>query len=180
MRYAVKEFFSYESFHARKKKNQVSTSYLQEEYEIRRQVFFVLWVAQIEKAKDFFADKLHTRASTGKPRKPLSPPGLVYRHKKGTWESQEKEKKRKRPRKARRWLQQRQGSMCPTPSIPFFGSQVFGLRSGPSQLKYRLLHIFSMRKPCAKKVPERDYFTQVEDPAVNPCSEEGPHYCPGV
>jgi hypothetical protein len=31
----------------------------------------------------FFADKLHTRASTGKPRKLLSPPGLVYHHKKG-------------------------------------------------------------------------------------------------
>jgi hypothetical protein len=31
-----------------------------------------------------------------------------------------KEKKRKRPRKARRWLQQRQGSVCPKPIIPFF------------------------------------------------------------
>jgi hypothetical protein len=37
-----------------------------------------------------------------------------------------KEKKRKRPRKARRWLPQRQGSVCPQPRIPFFGSQVFG------------------------------------------------------
>jgi hypothetical protein len=52
-------------------------------YEIRRQVFFVLRVAQIEKAMDFFADELDPRASTGKPRKPFSPPGLVYRHKKG-------------------------------------------------------------------------------------------------
>jgi hypothetical protein len=43
-----------------------------------------------------------------------------------------KEKKRKRPRKVRRWLQQRQGSMCPGPRIPFFGSGVFGFRSGPS------------------------------------------------
>jgi hypothetical protein len=31
-----------------------------------------------------------------------------------------KEKIRKRPRKARRWLQQRQRSMCPKPRIPFF------------------------------------------------------------
>ncbi len=45
---------------------------------------------------------------------------LVYRHKKGTWETQEKEKKRKRPRKVRRWLQRRQGSVSPTPRIPFF------------------------------------------------------------
>ncbi len=65
----------------------------------------------------FFADELHTRASMEKPRKPLSPPGLVYCHKKGTLESHEKKKtkegwsiatrrgrekviKRKRPRKA--------------------------------------------------------------------------------
>jgi hypothetical protein len=54
--------------------------------------FFVLGVTQIKKAKDFFADELHTRATTGKPRKPLSLPGLVYCHKKGTWESQEKKK----------------------------------------------------------------------------------------
>jgi hypothetical protein len=50
-----------------------------------------------------------------------------------------KEKKRKRPRKARRWLQRRQGFVCPTPRILFFGSRVFGLRSSPSRLKYRLL-----------------------------------------
>jgi hypothetical protein len=30
------------------------------------------------------------------------------------------EKKRKRPRKARRWLQQMQRSMCPKPRIHFF------------------------------------------------------------
>ncbi len=48
-------------------------------------------------------------------------------------------KEKKRPRKARRWLLQRQGSVCPTPRIPFFGSQVFGLGSSPSRLKYRLL-----------------------------------------
>jgi hypothetical protein len=48
-------------------------------------------------------------------------------------------KKRKRPRKARRWLPWRQGSMCPQPRMSFFGSRVFGLGSGPSCLKYRLL-----------------------------------------
>jgi hypothetical protein len=133
------------------------------EYKIRSWVFFVLQVAQIKKAKDFFGDELHTRASTGKPRKPLSPPGLVYRHKKGTWEGQEKkktkegekvarqgwsiatrrgrekEKKRKKPRKAKRWLQRRQDCVCPQPRISFFGSRVFGFGSGPSCLKYRIL-----------------------------------------
>jgi hypothetical protein len=47
--------------------------------------FFVLRVAQFKKAKDFFTVKLHTRASTGKPRKPLNPPRKgVCRHKKGS------------------------------------------------------------------------------------------------
>jgi hypothetical protein len=31
-------------------------------YKIRPWVFFVLWVAQVKKAKDFFANELHTRA----------------------------------------------------------------------------------------------------------------------
>ena len=50
-----------------------------------------------------------------------------------------RKKKGKRPRKARRWLPQRQGSVSPQPRISFFGSQVFGFGSGPSCLKYRLL-----------------------------------------
>ncbi len=50
-----------------------------------------------------------------------------------------RKKKRKRPRKARRWLLQRQGSVCPQPRISFIGSQVFRFGSGPSRLKYQLL-----------------------------------------
>ncbi len=69
--------------HARQVRVQVATRLC------RRRIFF-LRVASRKKAKDFFADELRTRASTGKPRKPSSPPGLVYRHKKGTSESQEK------------------------------------------------------------------------------------------
>jgi hypothetical protein len=49
---------------------------------------FVLRVAQVKKAKDFFSDELHTRARTWKP---LSPPGLVYCQKKG---GREKDKKK--------------------------------------------------------------------------------------
>jgi hypothetical protein len=85
----------------------------------------------------------------------------------------EKEKKKKRPRKARRWLQQRQGSVCPTPRIPFFGSRVFGLRSGPSWLKYQLLRDLVYKEAmckgssgngllyAAKAVPSKDYFTHL-------------------
>ncbi len=42
----------------------------------------------------------------------------------------------------------------------FFGSQVVVFTSNPSRLKYWLLIPFYMRKPCAKAVPETDYFTQ--------------------
>ncbi len=50
------------------------------------------------KRRIFFSDELHTRARTWKP---LSPPGLVCRQKKGGREKEKKkkEKKRRRPRK---------------------------------------------------------------------------------
>jgi hypothetical protein len=50
-----------------------------------------------------------------------------------------RKKKRKRPRKARRWLPRRQGSMCPQPRISLFGSRVLGFGSGRSCLKYWLV-----------------------------------------
>ncbi len=94
-------------------------------------------------------------------------------------------KKRKRPRKARRWLPRRQGSVCPQPRMSYFGSRVIGFGSGPSCLKYRLLRdLFYEEAMCegssgnglpyaVKAVPWKDYFTQVEDPAAKHCSEEG-------
>jgi hypothetical protein len=108
--------------------------YRQATYKIRRRVFLSCESLKSRKQRILFTDKLHTRAST---RKPLSPPGLVCRQKKGGREMKRKEKKR--PRKARRWLLRRQGSVCPKPRISFFGSRVFGFGSGPSCLKYRLL-----------------------------------------
>ncbi len=105
--------------------------------------FFVLRVAQVKKAKDFFNDELHTRAvevreakeAVESARSGLSPQkGEVRKKRKEKKKTKEggllpqegdvrktrKEKKRKRPRWARRWLQQRQGSVCPKPRIPFF------------------------------------------------------------
>jgi hypothetical protein len=79
--FAVKEFFSYKLLNARKEEKS-STDELPTRFAV--EVFFVLRVAQVNKAKDFFTDELHTRASTVKPRKPSSPPGLGYRHKKVT------------------------------------------------------------------------------------------------
>ncbi len=101
------------------------------------------------------------------------------------WES--REEKGKRPRKARRWLQWRQRSVCPKPRIHFFGSR--GLGRDPSRLKYRLLCYFYMRKPCVKEVPETNYlmqqkqylkratFWRLKIPLQSICSKEGPHYC---
>ncbi len=87
------------------------------------------------------------------------PRKVVCRHKKGTLR---RFKKRKRSRKARRWLPRRQGSVCPQPRNFFFGSRVLGSErpvlfdvSAPTRLK-------STRKPCAKEVPETDYLTQQE------------------
>ncbi len=188
-RFAVEDFFSYKSFHAKKEKNWVLTSYLQEEYEIGRWVFLSFVSLKTRKQRIFLPTSyIQEQLKYGKPRKPLSPPGLVCHHKRGTWERKEKdqrrwsvatkggrekekkktkegglspqegdvrktrkEKKRKRPRKARRWLKRRQGSVCPTPRIPFFGSRVFGLRSGPSRLKYRLLQDLVYKEAMCKR-----------------------------
>jgi hypothetical protein len=110
-----------------------------------------------------------------------------------TRRGQEKEKKRKRPRKARRWLQQRQGSVCPKPRIPFFlFTSIWGLEAARLGWSIGSYKTWSTRKPCAKEVPEmdyfmqqkqylkKDYFTHVEDPTAKHCSKEGLHYCPGA
>jgi hypothetical protein len=76
-----RRIFSYESLDARKEEKS-STDELRTRFAV--EFNFVLRVAQSRKAKDLFSHELHTRASMGKPRKPSSPIGLVYRHKKGT------------------------------------------------------------------------------------------------
>jgi hypothetical protein len=111
--------------------------------------FFILQVPQVKKAKDFFTDKLHTRAVEVREAKEavesaraslLPQKGDVRKKSKEKKKTKEgglppqegdvrkirKEKKRKRPRKARRWLLRRQGSVCHQPRIPFFCSRVFG------------------------------------------------------
>jgi hypothetical protein len=112
------------------------------------------------KQRIFFADELHTRANTGKPRKPLSPPGLVYRHKKGTWESQEKEKKRKRPRRQEGGSSEGKVPCALHQEFLFLVHEYLGFeaaRLGWSIVSYKT---WSTRKLCAKEVPETDYITQ--------------------
>jgi hypothetical protein len=83
-------FLSYESLNSRKAKDFLPTSYLQGQW-------------KYGKAKEAIES-----ARAG-----LSPQKRDAR-------KSRKEKKRIRPRKARRWLQRRQGSVCPKPRIPFF------------------------------------------------------------
>ncbi len=70
----------------------------------------------------------------------------------------------------------------------FFLLTSIGVLRDPSRLKYRLLHYFLTRKPCAKEVPEMDYLTQQKQylkrttirslkiPLRSICSKEGLHY----
>ncbi len=70
----------------------------------------------------------------------------------------------------------------------FFWFTSIGVLRDPSRLKYRLLHYFFTRKPCAKEVPGTDYLTQQKQylkrttlrrlkiPLRSICSKEGPHY----
>jgi hypothetical protein len=168
-KFAVKEFFSYELFHARKKKNRVPTRYLQEEHKIRRSrylqeehkirqwVFFVLRVAQFRKAKDFFCRRATYKGKYGKAKEAVESVRAGLSPQKGDVRNSRKEKD-----------QGRQEGGSSEGKVPralhkeflFFGSRVFGFRSGPARLKYWLLRFFSTRKPCAKEVPEKDYFTQ--------------------
>jgi hypothetical protein len=50
-----------------------------------------------------------------------------------------KRKEKKKTKAGKKVAPAKARFLCPTPRIPFFCSRVFGLRSGPSRLKYRLL-----------------------------------------
>ncbi len=66
-----------------------------------------------------------------------------------TQEGDVRMKKRKRPRKARRWL--REGKVpCALNQDFFFGSRVFGFGSGTSRLKYRLLRDLVYKEAMCK------------------------------
>ncbi len=113
-----------------------------------------------------------------------------------TRRGREEEKKRKRPRKARRWLHQRQGSVCSTPRIPFFWFTSIWVWKRPVSVEVSAPAFFFTRKPCAKEVPEIDYtlegllyapiqrkrylkrttLRRLKIPLRSIRSEEGPHY----
>ncbi len=159
-----KNFFSYESLNARKEERRAT-------YKIRRQVFFCPTSCSSQESEGFLFRRATYKGTykeavesaraglspqKGDVRKKIKRPRkVVCRHKKGTWEKHEKEKKRKRPRKARRWLPQRQGSVCPQPRISFLVHEYLGLKA--ARLVWSIGSCIVTRKPCAKEVPEMDY-----------------------
>ncbi len=113
-------------------------------YKIRRRVFFVLRVAQVKKAKDFFTNELHTRAGSTRSQEAVESAraGLSPQ------EGDVRKKKRRRPRKARRWLPRRQVSVCPQPRILFLVHEYLGSErpvsfevSAPTRLSLHGSHV---------------------------------------
>ncbi len=115
----------------------------------------------------------------------------------------EKVKKRKRPRKAKRWLQRRQGSVCPKPRIPFFWFTSIWIWkwpvsveiSAPTRLGLRGSHVrrkfrkrTTLRSESStlkgllyapfqqKQYLKRTTLRRLKIPLRSICSEEDPHY----
>ncbi len=111
-------------------------SYLQEEDKIRRQVFFVLQVTQVKKAKDFFCRRATYKGKYGKAKEAIKSARAGLSPQEG-----DVRKLRKKKDEGRREGGSSKGKVpCALhQEVPFFGSRVFGFRSGPSWLKYRLL-----------------------------------------
>ncbi len=123
-------FLSYKLLKSRKRKIFVPTSYIQGHVRGSR------WVRQ--------GRSVAKKGGREKEKKKTKEGGLSPQ------EGDVRKKKRKTPRKARRWLPRRQGSMCPQPRISFFGSRVFGFGSGPSRLKYWLLRDLVYKEAMCK------------------------------
>ncbi len=169
-----------------RKKNWVLTSYLQEEDKIRHRVLLSYESLNSRKQWTFYTmSYLQGPWTYGKAKEAVESAKAGLTLLRRAWESWEE--KRKRPRKARRLLQQRQHSVCPKPRIHFFGSRVLGFWK--TNLDWSIAScVFFTMKPCAKEVPETDYSMQQKQylkrttlcrlkiPLRSICSEEGPHY----
>jgi hypothetical protein len=152
-----RNFFPTSRVTQERKKNQGPTSYLLQDSLLS---FFVLRVAQLKKAKDFFANKLHTRAVEAQEAKEaiesaragLSPQkGNVRKKRKEKRKTKEggllpqegdvrkRRKEKKKTMEGKKVATAKAMFRVPYTKNFFFGSRVFGLGCGPSRLKYRLL-----------------------------------------
>jgi hypothetical protein len=122
-------------------------SYLQEEDKIRRQVFFVLQVAQFKKAKDFLYNELPTRA-------------MEVRESQGSrwvrqgWSNATRESVRKSVRESRETKEGKKGAPAKATfrvsqtKNSFFWFTSIGVLRDPSWLKYWLLCFFYKEAMC--------------------------------
>jgi hypothetical protein len=169
-RFAVKDFFSYESFHARKKKNQVPTSYLLQDSPLS---FFCPTSRSSQESEGFFFQRAtyKGRWSTGsqgsrwvrqgwsvttkgghekeKKRKRKTKEGGLSPQE-GDVRKIRKEKKRKRPSRREGGSSEGKVPCALNQESLFFGSRVFGFGSGPSRLKYRLLRDLVYKEAMCK------------------------------
>ena len=125
--FAVEDFFSYKS--RKRRIFFLQTSYIKDTY-VEAYEFRQGWsVAKIR----------GTRKLRRRPRK------VVCLREKGTSET----RKEKRPSKARRWLPQRKGSVCPTPRNSFLVHEYLGSER-PVSFEYRLLRDFVYEEAMCK------------------------------
>jgi hypothetical protein len=157
MRFAIKDFFPTSHFTQERRKIEYQRATYKKSTRYAVEFFFVLRVAQFRKAKDFFWRRATYKGKYGKAKEAIESARDGLLPQKGDVRKTRKEKDQGR----------REGGSSDG-KVPcalnqeflFFGSRVFGFGSSPSRLKYRLLRFFSTRKPCAKEVPEMDYFMQ--------------------
>ncbi len=152
-------FLSYELLKSRKQKIFLSTSYIQgqvRESQGSRWVHHGWSIAtrrrceKVKKRKRPRKARRWLQQRQGSPRKPLSPPGLVYHHKKGTWESHKKKRKEKDQGRQEGGSSEGKVPCALNQEFLFFGSRVFGFGSGPSRLKYRLLRDLVYKEAMAE------------------------------
>ncbi len=152
--FAIKEIFPTSRLTQERKKNWVPTSYLQEEDKFRRQVFFVLRVAQFKNAKEFLYDELPTRAmEVGESQ------GSRWVHQ--GWSNATGENVRKSGRERK---ETNEGKKVAPAKATFRVSQTknlffwftsIGVMRDPSRLKYQLLHFFLWGSHVQRKFRKR-------------------------
>ncbi len=105
----------------KKREKFLPTSYVTEEYKIPRRVFLSYESLNSRKRRTFYTTTyLQGQLKYGKPKEAVESAKASLLLLGESVRKSGKEKKRKRPRKARRWLQQRQRSVCPKRRIHFF------------------------------------------------------------
>ncbi len=145
--------------------------YRRANYKIRRQVFCPTNHSRQESKGFFYRRATNKGRKYKKPRKPLSPPGLVCRRKEkekdqGRWSvatrkgREKKKKKKKKTKEGEKVAPPKARFRVPsTKKFLFLVHEYLGSER-PISIEVSAPASFFARKPCAKEVPEMDYFTQ--------------------